>query len=329
MKPKVSAIVTIYNRESYLEQCARSLFSQTLGEIEYIFVDDASTDRSVEVLRRVVQEYPHREAAIKIIELGQNGGVSNARRTGMSYVTGDYVIHTDSDDWIDPDMFEQLYQTAMNTGADIVGCDISHEYPNRKSSVLHQHYASTIHENISRLIVGDIHPSLCTSLTKTALITDNNIIFPDGLNMGEDLFYNLQLYLHATNIVGIDSAPYHYRHTPASSSYHHTRETIDSGIEIGRKLEELLRNAKRYDEFRDEITYRKFSLKQSLIQNFDNREDYLYWLTVFPETHQSIWKFKRIDKKLRLELWLSAHHMFPVAQAVRRFLKWQHQLKQH
>ena len=157
MKPKVSAIVTIYNRESYLEQCARSLFSQTLGEIEYIFVDDASTDRSVEVLRRVVQEYPHREAAIKIIELGQNGGVSNARRTGMSYVTGDYVIHTDSDDWIDPDMFEQLYQTAMNTGADIVGCDIRHEYPNRKSSVLHQHYASTIHENISRLIIKSHH----------------------------------------------------------------------------------------------------------------------------------------------------------------------------
>lgn len=326
MIPKVSVIVTIYNREKYIEECVRSLFDQTLKEIEYVFVDDASTDNSVDVLRLIVSEYPERESLIKIICLETNGGVSNARRIGLENVTGEYVIHADSDDWVDCDMYERLYYLAKATGADIIGCNICHEYPKRRT-ILKQKYGNTIDENIRNLIRGDIHPSLCTSLTNMKLISSNAIVFPEGLNMGEDLYYNLQLYLFAHKIVGMDFAPYHYRHTNDSSSFNHTRQTIDSGIMIGQHIESLMKKMDRYNEFAKDVEYRKFSLKLSLVNQFENTEDYYYWLSIFPETHKNIWGYKQLDWKLRVELWFAAHHMFIISKIIKRCLLWQHKLR--
>ena len=326
MNSKVSIIITIYNREKFIEDCVESLFQQTLHEIEYIFIDDASTDRSVPILQSLLEKYPTRKSQSKLILLKENGGVTNARNVGIDNATGEYVIHADSDDWVDIDMYERMYITAKETDADIVGCNICHEYANH--TIIHkQHYGNTINENIRNLITGDIHPSLCTSLTNRRLSRENHIVFPIGLNMGEDLYYNLQLYLHAKKIIGIDYAPYHYRHTSASSSFHHTRQTIDSGILIGRKIEELMKNEKRYNEFAKEILFRKFSLKMPLVYNFDNYNNYKYWLQVFPETHPYIWSFSKIDWKLRLELWFASHHMYYTAQTIKKILNWQHSIR--
>lgn len=326
MVPNVSIIITIYNREKYIETCLRSVFEQTMSDIEYIFVDDASTDNSVNILCRIVEQYPKRKPWVKIINLKKNGGVSHARKIGLQNVTGEYLIHADSDDWVNHDMYEKLFNKAKETKADIIGCNICHEYSNRKSYFI-QHYGRTVDENISALIRGDIHPSLCTSLTRTKLIRDHQISFPDGLNMGEDLFFNLQLYLHAHLIIGIDYAPYHYRHTEDSSSYHHNRTTIDSGINIGKKIEGLMKKVNRYNDFKKDIEFRKFSLKLSLIEKFDNIEDYHYWLSVFPETNNHIWDYHQLDWKLRLELWFAAHHMFFISQWIRKVLSWQHKIR--
>ena len=326
MKPKISIIVTIYNREMYIEECVRSLFEQTLTGIEYIFIDDASNDNSMEKLYHTIKLYPHLQSYIKVVQLKKNMGVSNARREGMSLVTGEFVIHADSDDWVDRNMYERLYERAKETEADIVGCNIYHEYSDNRY-IFQQQYAKSVNENIKRLINGEIHPSLCTSLIRTELITNHNITFPEGLNMGEDLFYNLQAFLYANKIIGMDFAPYHYRHTDHSSSFHHNMTTIDSGIKIGQKIEKLMRSCQRYEEFAQEIEFRKFSLKMSLVINFDNTNNYHYWLDVFPETHRYIWKFKQLDWKLRIELWAAAHHMFPLAKAIKKTLDYQHRLR--
>ena len=326
MQPKVSIIITVYNREKYIEQCARSLFGQSLNDIEYIFVNDASTDNSIGKLQNILLEYPIRSKLTKIINLNKNGGVANARNIGIEYATGEYTIHTDSDDWVDTEMFEMLYMKAIETDADVVGCNICHEYPDGTSYLI-QHYKETTEENISSLIRGKIHPSLCTSLTRTQLIKEHYLLFPCGLNMGEDLYFNLQVYLYANKIVNIDFAPYHYRHTPDSSSFCHNRKTIDSGIEIGKKIEQLMKDIGRYEEFKEDINYRKFMMKLSLVQDFDNKENYSYWLTIFPETHKYIWSYKEIDWKLRLELWFAAHHMYNISRCIRQALYWQHKIR--
>lgn len=321
--PKVSVIVTVYNREKYLEECVRSLFEQTLDNVEYVFIDDASTDQSVSVLRRLLDDYPLRKSMTNMICQKTNGGRAVARQIGIDHVTGEYVIHVDSDDWVDLDMMELLYNRAKETDADIVGCNVTHEYRNSKR-IFRQSYSNDMDENIRNLLNGQLFPSLCTSLTRTSLIKDNHITFPQGLDTGEDLLFNLHLYLHAYKVVGIDNPSYHYRHTEDSGSFKHTEKSINSVIEVARRIETLMKETGNYEKYEDDIQFRKFSMKCALITSFDNKEYNKAWLHLFPETHRYIWSYKQFSWKRRVEFWLAAHNQFGLAVCFQKLLKWQH-----
>ena len=105
---KLSIIVPMYNTEKYIERCARSLFEQTLTGIEFIFVNDCSPDRSLLILKRIIDEYVDRSLVIRIIEHEKNMGLAVARTTGLNQAKGEYIIHCDSDDWIETDMYEVM-----------------------------------------------------------------------------------------------------------------------------------------------------------------------------------------------------------------------------
>ncbi len=324
--PIVSVVVPIYNREKIIEKCARSLFEQTLDDIEYVFVDDGSTDKSVEVLKRVLENYPKRKPWVKIICLPHNMGVAVARREGIENAFGQYIIHCDTDDWIDNNTYELLYSKAKEHNADIVGCDIRHEYPNYHYDV-HQRYADTIEDNIKNLLLGLIFPSLCTSLTRRRLIIDNRISFPEGLNVGEDLLFNMQLYINAKIITGIDKPLYHYTHTAASSSEGKiTPQSIYSCAEVGRRVKLLVTKAGYGRRFAKEIAFRQFTLKFGLVRKFKNDDNYKTWLTIAPETHKYIWQYTQYNKILRLMLWLAAYRMMPIAQIINCAIEWKNRL---
>ena len=322
MIPKVSVIITIYNREKYIEECARTLFEQTLDAIELLFIDDGSTDHSVDILKNLLEQYPARRPMVKRICRKHNRGRAVARQTGIENLTGEYVIHVDSDDWVELDMLEKLYAKAKETNADIVGCNITHEYQ-RSQSIFRQDYSDSMDENIRRLINGGIFPSLCTSLTKTNLIKDNHITFPQGLDTGEDLLFNLYLYLHANKISGIEDPSYHYRHTEDSSSFKHTEKSIKSVIEVARRIEIVMRETGKYSSYEKEIQFRKFSMKCALITSFDNKDYNKAWVKLFPETNEYIWSYKQFSWKQRLEFWLAAHNLFEFAFLFQKLLRWQ------
>ena len=121
--PKISVIIPVYKAEPYIERCVRSLFSQTLDDLEYIFIDDCTPDNSISVLKAVLDEYPNRRDQVKIVNHQHNQGVSQSRQDGFDATTGEYVIHCDPDDWIEPEMYELLYDKAKSGNFDIVGCD--------------------------------------------------------------------------------------------------------------------------------------------------------------------------------------------------------------
>ena len=326
MTPTISIIITIFRCEKYIEACACSLFEQTMEHIEYIFINDATPDNSIEILNRVIKKYPKRKPYVKIINLVSNRGVSNARRLGTENATGEYLIHCDSDDWVEKDMYERLYNKAKETNADIVGCNFKHEYYDTQFD-FHQQYADTVEENISHLINGKIFPSLCTSLTRRSLIEENNISFPQGLNMGEDLYFNLQLYLHAKNIVGMDWAPYHYRHTEDSSCVKRTRESIDSDISIARLIEKHMKEQGLYNKFKKDIEFRKFFSKLPLMQDLNNTKQHKDWLSIFPETNKQIWRYNQLDWKLKLRLWFAANRMLTAAKLFEALLILQNKIR--
>ncbi|MBO4585634.1 MAG: glycosyltransferase family 2 protein, partial [Bacteroidales bacterium] len=130
---KVSIIVPIYKVEPYIEHCARSVLSQTWPDTEFIFVDDGSPDRSREILEQLIdREFPQLKSRITVIAKPVNQGLPQARLTGIKAATGDYIMHVDSDDWVDPDMAEKLVREAERTGADVVYHYVAKENGNGK-----------------------------------------------------------------------------------------------------------------------------------------------------------------------------------------------------
>lgn len=123
---KVSVVIPIYNVEKYLRQCLDSVVNQTLKDIEIICINDGSTDNSLDIL----EEYAQDDDRIKIVNLKENMGVSNARNKGIEHASGEYIGFVDPDDYIDTDFYGKLYKKASETNADIVkGNDLNVLYP--------------------------------------------------------------------------------------------------------------------------------------------------------------------------------------------------------
>lgn len=123
MNYNISVIIPIYNVEQYIERCLYTLFNQTLMDIEYIFVDDASTDNSIKLVEQILNNYPKREKNVKLLRFNKYKGVAEAKKIGILNSTGEYIIHCDLDDYIELDMYKVMYMEAINKKVDIVSCN--------------------------------------------------------------------------------------------------------------------------------------------------------------------------------------------------------------
>lgn len=301
--PRISVIVTIFNVEQYIEKCARCLLEQSMQDIEYVFVNDASTDRSMERLDNIINEYPFRLSWIKIINHDNNKGVACARNTGLMNVTGKFVTYVDSDDWIDKDMYENMYSLGISTNADIVGCNFVKEYGDYSESIC-QCYVDDNKECIRKLLLGKLFPSLWSQIVKRDLYVHNNLSFAEKVDVGEDLAMNVQLYSYASKIKYSPIAFYHYRKTNPNS-YCNVRglKAINSDIKVAEMVSVFLRK-KFGDLFCKEIKYREFVSKLALWRDRQNR-DYSRWLKTYPESNRYLWKYECLDWKIKFECWFA------------------------
>lgn len=210
IQPKVSVIVPIYKAEKYLERCLISLFSQTLDSVEYIFIDDCSPDRSVEILHSVLISFPKRKPYVKIIQHQINCGVSKSRQDGLNIASGEYVIHCDPDDWVEYTMYEEMYNHATHNNSDIVICDYILEQNNKSTYIPQRPQTLSSNELLVQLAKGEIYGSLWNKLVRREKIINHNIEFIPGLNVCEDLFFFLQLLKHCVKISYIARQLYHY-----------------------------------------------------------------------------------------------------------------------
>lgn len=214
---KISVVIPIYGVEPYIERCARSLFGQTLTEgIEFIFVDDASPDRSVEILERVLSEYPSRREQTVILRNERNSGIALVRERGVAAARGEYIIHCDSDDWAEPDMYESMLRTAESEEADIVVCDY---YENRASVQIHKKVAekSPIPQFMHRLIRNEIPSFLWNKLIKRELYESVSVRFYPDINMLEDRTLLLRMACHSVKNRYVPKPLYHYNKTNSQS----------------------------------------------------------------------------------------------------------------
>ena len=211
-KIRVSIIMPVYNVEKYLRQCLDSLFSQTLKSIEIIAVNDGSTDNSLQIL----EEYQRNNPQIMTIYTTENKGVSHARNYGMAKASGEYILFVDSDDFIEPDMCEKLYNKAVTDNNDIVICTRYNVYEDMHTGVLKRdhirleliNHSFNLYEHKYEL--AHILPFPWDKLYKRELLA--GMEFP--LNMRfEDIVFVYQVVVKAKSIGIVNEPLYNYRKT--------------------------------------------------------------------------------------------------------------------
>ena len=192
----------------FIERCATTLLSQTCKDIEYIFVNDATPDNSIEALQRVIEYYPERKRHIKIINNETNQGLPAARNIGLGIATGDYVFHCDSDDYVEPDMLECMLAVAENSKADYVWCDWMLSYDNNERYMSQPDFDSP-REALKGMLEGKMKYNVWNKLVKRSLYIENEISFPVGHSMGEDMTM-IRLMACATGVARVGKGLYHY-----------------------------------------------------------------------------------------------------------------------
>lgn len=225
--PHVSIIVPVYGVERYIERCAVSLFEQAYKDIEYIFVNDATPDQSIDVLRRVMERYPERAKAVKIVEHPHNKGLSAARNTGVDNATGEYVWHVDSDDYVATDAVEKLIEAAERNNADIVICDIN--VVTSKGIYTEKIIYNDKVDYIRRLLQ---HTQKCAHWNKfyrKSLLDTTGIRSDEQIRMAEDYAVTPRLLYCAKRVAMLHEPLYFYETTNQSSYVHNlSRTAIES-----------------------------------------------------------------------------------------------------
>lgn len=216
MTKAVSILVPIYNVENYIVRCARSLFEQTYPDIEYIFVNDCTPDNSVEILKNIIQEYPQRKEHIRIISHEKNRGLAAARNTAVENCQTEFLMHVDSDDYLEKDTVEKLVSKQKNGNYDIVtGNAKFHRKDN--ITILRKNEPKEKEELIKFYIQPVYNHTIWGRLIRTSLYKENKIQALEGYNIGEDHQVIPQLFYYAKHFASIDDIVYHYDCTNESS----------------------------------------------------------------------------------------------------------------
>lgn len=221
--PKVSICVPVYNTAHYLSRSLNSLLSQTLQEIEILLVDDGSTDES----GQICDEYAQRDSRIRVFHKA-NGGSASARQVAWDNMTGEYCIVCDSDDWVEPTMYEEMYRKAKEEDADMVLCDFFYNYPDGRQKQANNIPTGCSPDTLlSDVLMRRIGGATWNKLVKTDIYRRYNLSWERGVNLGEDLLMFLKLLQVQIHAVFLSKPLYHYRRAINANTYtnHLTLET--------------------------------------------------------------------------------------------------------
>lgn len=283
--PSISVIVPVYKVEKYIERCARNLFGQTLEDMEFIFIDDGSPDRSMEILEKVLEDYPQRKPQVIFLKNEVNSGLPYTRKRGIDVASGDYIIHCDSDDWPDTEMYGKMYDKAVSGKFDMVICGARRVYPDGKSvSVPGKARSDDLTES---LLYHDIlHYTWNKLIVKSAYKHD--ITYPTK-NMSEDtvLITQLACYCHTWGF--IDEDLYNYNYSPDSISVAWDSmekvEQIHANIEL---VFSFLDSKGLSEKYRRAIMHLKCWTKFAALQLPRN-----YYVDLYPEANLPFFADKR------------------------------------
>ena len=254
---KVSVIVPFNNVENYISKCLTSLIYQTLDDIEIICINDASTDNS----KNIVSEYAKNDKRIKILNVETMSGQSFARNLGLEIASGEYIGFVDSDDWVELDMFEKMYNQAKLGDTDITMCQAQLYDDKEQRFYTDDYYSLKILERMGNKVFSfeetkdeilNINVVLWNKIYKRKFLNSIQVKFQDGY-IYEDMLYFFETYLKATRINILWEALYYYRQNRSFSTMQNSDKKVYDRIPMVEKTYRVLEQAPFFAEKKAEI----------------------------------------------------------------------------
>nr|WP_268904482.1 glycosyltransferase family 2 protein [Campylobacter armoricus] len=261
----------IYNVEKYLRQCLDSVVNQTLQEIEIILVDDGSTDNC----GKICDEYAIKDKRIQVVHK-TNAGLGAAYNTGLEMASGEYIGFVESDDWIEPNMYEELYKKASETNVDV--CIGNFYYHSEAGDKIYSKLFTTIPydeifsiDNYPELLT--LHSSLWAKIYKKSVL--GHIRVPEFKNSGYycDFPYWTEILCCAKTITRINSCVYHYRidNPNASSTNLRTDSKLLTIIPSIKEAKNIIKKYNKYDLLKEEVYFNSILTAFRFFANIDKQ----------------------------------------------------------
>ena len=304
--PLISILVPIYNVEKYIAKCADSIFSQTYSNLEFVFVDDCCTDKSIKVLEDVILEHQIPQEKYILVRHPKNEGIAVSRADCIAHARGEYVLFVDSDDWIENNMVDAMFNATDNGSIDIVACDYMKDYISGTITYHDEDYASTCRENLFLSLNYDISTLLWKLLIRRTLFSYFTIT--PHVDIVEDYIISVKLYYYAKSFARTKQYLYHYVQYNQGRVSFQTQRSIMNHIKGVREVEEFCREKGLWDErVENLLNLRKFNIKSNFLTK--RMLDYESYKDTFPEANR-VWRQLHYSRKECLKFWLAEHNQY-------------------
>lgn len=285
---KVSVILPVYGVAQYIEKCTESLLAQTLQEIEFIYVDDHGPDNSIELVQKMIANHPRKEQFV-FLKPEHNMGAGMARNFAIPQAKGEYIAFVDSDDWIEPTMFEELYKEAKKQGnVDLCYCQAAKDYlDGQPTEILKNPYtpAGIFTSENKRFFLTNYVSLFWTFIYRREMVEKYQIRYPESRSADDSYFVTSNLLL-ASSIAHVDKPFYHYLIRPGSVCTTKDSTKYQKRLATFRSLMIFLKEKGVYSKYKNEIDF--IYLKKGYLSSIFN---YVYnSLEPKPETIQEIRK---------------------------------------
>jgi len=255
---KCSVIVPVYNMaaDKKLEYCLNSLMRQTLKDMEVIAVDDASTDRSLDILRRYEADYPEK---FRVIHYEKNKRQGGAKNEGLKIASGEWIGFLDSDDWVAPDFYEKLIGKAEETGADVVGCDYSlvSEHTMEIGRVVRNNTDSQTgicdEEKHRKLAMRP--GSMVIKVYRGSMIRENGLDFPEGIFYEDNCAGTVWMF-YCRRFEKVNEPLYYYYQHDVSTVHYISEEKCRDRMKAGELMVMECSSRGFLTKYRPEIEFR-------------------------------------------------------------------------
>ncbi|WP_242384750.1 glycosyltransferase family 2 protein [Phocaeicola sartorii] len=313
-QPLVSICVPVYNVGQYIERCCRSLFEQSYNNIEYIFVDDCSSDESIDIVRQTVLDYPERTSSVEIIKHKENKGSSGARNSGIDVSSGYFLLFVDGDDYIDSQTVELLVKQAMRDDVDVVIYDSKFIYANR-IVIPNRTVPSNKEDVVKYLLTYKLAPSVCGKLYKTSLVKDHEIRFIEGLNVGEDYCTSPCILYYANKVSHCKGCYYNYiKYNETSYTNNYKAKSIEDMIRAVSILDVFFKSKDDYQIYEDCLQEAHLRVKVNLLLNICRyRSSVWNLIPMVASLYQNMKQANSVlPRKYKFVLWLSEHKFYNI-----------------